>query len=135
MLARAVMLGRSTMPAEPLAVLWRHVHPAAPTTGRAPACRAALAGLALLALAGCSSETLPPALSDNQLKAIAETHFNATVGVRPYNAPVYSDYLIEYLRKSPNVLQLFQLYSCKPFGFCRIAPLGNSAARKPKEGR
>ncbi len=82
MLARAVMLGRSTMPVEPLAVLWRHVRLAAPTMGRAPACRAALAGLALLTVAGCSSETLPPALSGDQLKAIAETHFKATVGVK-----------------------------------------------------
>jgi hypothetical protein len=98
--ARAVMLGRSTMPVEPLAALWRHGRLAASTTGRAPACRVALAGLALLTLAGCSSETLPTALSDDQLKAIAETHFKATVGVRRYNAPVYSDYLIEYLRKT-----------------------------------
>src|SRR5258707_12826903 len=81
MLARAVMVGRSTMPGEPLAVLWRHARLPAPTTGRAPACRAALAGLALLTVAGCSSETLPPALSGDQLKAIAETHFKATVGV------------------------------------------------------
>src|SRR5260370_14885413 len=101
MLAREVMLGLATMPVEPLAVLlWRHVRLPAPTTGRAPACRAVLGGVGLLTVAGCSSETLPPALSGDQLKAIAETHFKATVGVRRYNAPVYSDYLIEYLRNT-----------------------------------
>ena len=95
MLARAFLLARS-----PLAVRRRHVRLAALTKRRALGCRATFAGLALLTLAGCSSETLPPALNDDQLKAIAATHFKATVGVRRYNAPVYSDYLIEYLRKT-----------------------------------
>jgi hypothetical protein len=67
-------------------------------------CRATFAGLTLLTLGGCSSETLPPALSEDQLKAIAARHFKATVGVRRYNAQVYSDYLINYLRKT----QLFE---------------------------
>ncbi len=58
------------------------------------------AGLISMALAGCASETLPPRLSDEQLKAIAATHFKATVGVRRYRAPVYSDNLIEYLHKT-----------------------------------
>jgi hypothetical protein len=62
--------------------------------------RATFAGLTLLILASCSSETLPPPLSEGQLKSIAATHFKATVGVRQYNAPVYSDYLIKYLRKT-----------------------------------
>ena len=65
-----------------------------------PMCQATFAGLTLLTLGGCSSETLPPALSEDQLKAIAATHFKATVGVRRYNAQVYSDYLINYLRKT-----------------------------------
>jgi len=63
-------------------------------------CQATFAGLMLLTLGGCSSETLPPTLSEGQLKAIAATHFKATVGVRQYNAQVYSDYLINYLRKT-----------------------------------
>jgi hypothetical protein len=62
------------------------------------------AGLILMTVAGCSSEALPPRLSDEQLKAIAAAHFKATVGVRRYRAPVYSDKLIEYLRKT----QLFE---------------------------
>jgi hypothetical protein len=65
-----------------------------------PTYRATFAGLALLTLAGCVSETLPPPLSEGQLQAIAATHFKATVGVRRDTAPVYSDYLIKYLRKT-----------------------------------
>jgi hypothetical protein len=65
-----------------------------------PTCQATFAGLTLLTLGGCSSETLPPALSEDQLKAIAAKHFKATVGVRRYNAQVYSDNLIDYLRKT-----------------------------------
>jgi hypothetical protein len=60
--------------------------------------------LILMTLVGCSSETLPPPLDADQLKAIATTRFKATVGVRPYTAPVYSDELIEDLRKT----QLFE---------------------------
>src|SRR5258708_24286971 len=75
MLARAVMLGRSTNPVEPLAaLLWRHVRLPAPTTGRAPACRAALAGLALLTVAGCSHGTQPPAPRVCPIKAISGKH-------------------------------------------------------------
>jgi hypothetical protein len=66
----------------------------------APMCQATFAGLTLLTLGGCVSETLPPALTEDQIKAIAATHFKATVGVRRYNAQVYSDYLINYLRKT-----------------------------------
>jgi hypothetical protein len=66
----------------------------------APMRQATFASLTLLTLGGCVSETLPPALSEDQLKAIAATHFKATVGVRRYNAQVYSDYLINYLRKT-----------------------------------
>jgi len=78
----------------------QHMRPLPAQKGWAPACRAAVVGLALLTLAGCSSETLPPPLRQDQLKAIADTHFKATVGVRKYNAAVYSDYLIKYLRKT-----------------------------------
>jgi hypothetical protein len=72
----------------------------APNKGVAAAPRAIVTGLTLLILAGCSSETLPTPLSADQLKAISATHFKATVGVRPYSARVYSDYLVEYLRKT-----------------------------------
>jgi hypothetical protein len=58
------------------------------------------AGLIIISLAGCASEALPPRLSDDQLKTIAAAHFKASVGVRRYRAPVYSDNLIEYLRKT-----------------------------------
>jgi hypothetical protein len=83
-----------------LAMLGRRTLFAARKKERVLTYRASFAGLTLLTLAGCSSETLPPALSEGQLKAIAATHFKATVGVRQYNAPVYSDYLIKYLRKT-----------------------------------
>ncbi len=62
--------------------------------------RSIVAGLTLLTLPGCASEALPPPLSNDQLKAIAAKHFKASVGVRKYNAPVYSDYLVECLRKT-----------------------------------
>jgi hypothetical protein len=66
----------------------------------AAAYRAIFAGLTLLTLAACSSEALPPPLGPDQLHAIAAAHFRATVGVRKYTAPVYSDYLLEFLRKT-----------------------------------
>jgi hypothetical protein len=81
------------------AMLQQRRHQEAPKMRRA-AVRAAFAVGTLLALPGCSSETLPPALTNAQLKAISSAHFKATIGVRRYNAPVYSDYLMEYLRKT-----------------------------------
>jgi hypothetical protein len=62
--------------------------------------RCLMIGLMAPSVAGCSSEALPPRLSAEQQKAVAAVHFKATVGVRRYMAPVYSDNLIEYLRKT-----------------------------------
>lgn len=63
--------------------------------------RAAPTALVLvLALAGCSSSALPPELPEAQRKAIATTHFKATVGVEAYKYPVYSETLTARLRKT-----------------------------------
>ena len=46
----------------------------------------------------CSTTTLPPELSDAQQDLIRTTRFDATVGVEPYELPVYSERLIAALR-------------------------------------
>jgi hypothetical protein len=89
-----------TMRISMLALAMKPCWPLPPKMGLAATRRAILACLTLSVLAACSSETLPPTLSNNQLKAVAGMHFKATVGVQRYNGPVYSDYLIEYLRKT-----------------------------------
>jgi hypothetical protein len=62
--------------------------------------RWAFAGISLAALGGCASEALPPPLSEEQAKAVDAAHFKATVGVKRYNPPVYSDTLVKYLRET-----------------------------------
>jgi len=60
-----------------------------------------LAVLALVALGfggGCASTSLPPRLTDAQAKAVETTRFKATVGVEPYQFPVYAEKLIRNLR-------------------------------------
>jgi hypothetical protein len=59
-----------------------------------------IASLILVTLGGCASEALPPRLTQEQADAIARAHFKATVGVKRYNTPVYSDNLVEYLRST-----------------------------------
>jgi hypothetical protein len=82
------------------AILGRRARCAVATKPPAIPARTIFAGLALLTLASCASETLPPALTSDQLKIVAATHFRATVGVRRYTYPVYSDHLIVQLRKT-----------------------------------
>jgi hypothetical protein len=100
MLPRPSMLTHAAKRLRVLTTLRPRLHSSARKKEWAPICRTTFAGLTLLTLGGCSSETLPSALSEDQLKAIAATHFKATVGVRRYNAQVYSDYLVNYLRKT-----------------------------------
>ncbi len=54
--------------------------------------------VAALLTGACSTTTLPPELSDAQQNLIRTTRFDATVGVEPYELPVYSEQLLAALR-------------------------------------
>lgn len=58
----------------------------------------ALACAAAILTGACSTTTLPPELSDPQRDLIRTTRFDATVGVEPYDLPVYSETLLRALR-------------------------------------
>jgi hypothetical protein len=49
---------------------------------------------------GCSSSALPPAPTKEEIAKVKATHFKATVGVERYQYPVYSEHLIESLRRT-----------------------------------
>ena len=56
--------------------------------------------LALLALGGCASQTLPPRLPADLLALNAATHFPLTVGVEKFALEAYSEDLISQLRRT-----------------------------------
>jgi hypothetical protein len=49
---------------------------------------------------GCSSAALPPPPSPSEMTLVRATHFPVTVGVEAYRWPVYSERLVDSLRKT-----------------------------------
>jgi hypothetical protein len=62
----------------------------------------AWAGLGAVGLfyRGCYSAALPPEPAASDIARVRATHFRATVGVAPYHPPVYSDRLVDSLRRT-----------------------------------